>query len=434
MGAIVCKFGGTSVADAEQIRKIESIVRDNPKRRYIIVSALGSRGDGDQKITDLLLLCYELAHAGLDVSEPFHIIRDRHLELAEELGVDLDVSRMLDELREQLECRDSRDFVASRGEFLSAQIIASYLGGTFIDPTDGILFGQDGNLDERTYDRFADILSEDALYVIGGFYGANTDGSVRTFPRGGSDITGAIVARAVKADIYENWTDVSGFLMADPRIVKKPRPIRELTYRELRELAYLGASVLQDEAIFPVRELCIPLHIRNTNAPEDPGTIALSSRDTSGTSVVGIAGKQGFSMVFIEKALMNKEHGFGRKVLEIIETHDISYEHSPTGIDSMSVIIEDEELAGKGESLLKDIRRILEPDRAEIIHGLALIATVGEGMSHRVGVAACLFNALAKARVNVRTIDQGSSEINIIVGVDTNDYENAVRAIYEAFA
>ena len=434
MGTIVCKFGGSSVADAGQIRKIESIIRADARRSRVVVSALGKRKKEDQKVTDLLYLCHDLADAGLDISEPFHIIRDRHLELAKDLGVDLDVVGLLDEVRRQTQGGASRDFVASRGEYLSGRIVAAYLRARFVDPADGILFASDGRLDEKTYDHLSGLLKGDGLVIIPGFYGANPDGSIRTFPRGGSDITGAVVSRAIHAEVYENWTDVSGFLMTDPRIVSDARPIREITYRELRELAYMGATVLQDEAIFPVRQLNIPINIRNTNAPDDPGTFVLPKRDASGTAVIGVAGKRGFSMVYIEKALMNKEHGFGRKILEILEAHDISYEHSPTGIDSMSVIIEDEEIAGKEEIVRQDIRRILEPDRVDITRGLALIATVGEGMAYRVGVAARVFTALADARVNVRIIDQGSSEINIIVGVDQGDYETAVKALYKAFA
>jgi len=434
VGTIVCKFGGSSVADAGQIRKIESIIRADARRSRVVVSALGKRKKEDQKVTDLLYLCHDLADAGLDISEPFHIIRDRHLELAKDLGVDLDVVGLLDEVRRQTQGGASRDFVASRGEYLSGRIVAAYLRARFVDPADGILFSSDGRLDEKTYDHLSGLLKGDGLVIIPGFYGANPDGSIRTFPRGGSDITGAVVSRAIHAEVYENWTDVSGFLMTDPRIVSDARPIREITYRELRELAYMGATVLQDEAIFPVRQLNIPINIRNTNAPDDPGTFVLPKRDASGTAVIGVAGKRGFSMVYIEKALMNKEHGFGRKILEILEAHDISYEHSPTGIDSMSVIIEDEEIAGKEEIVRQDIRRILEPDRVDITRGLALIATVGEGMAYRVGVAARVFTALADARVNVRIIDQGSSEINIIVGVDQGDYETAVKALYKAFA
>lgn len=434
MGTIVCKFGGSSVADAHQVRKIESIVRSDPRRTHVVVSALGKRKKEDQKVTDLLYLCHDLAAAGLDISEPFHIIRDRHLELAADLGIDLNVSRLLEDVREQVQSGASRDFVASRGEYLSGRILAAYFKARFVDPADGIRFSSDGRLDEKTYDHLADLLRGGGLVIVPGFYGANPDRSIRTFPRGGSDISGAVVARALHADSYENWTDVSGFLMTDPRIVPEARPIREVTYRELRELAYMGATVLQDEAIFPVRQLNIPINIRNTNAPDDPGTMVLPKRDASGTAVIGIAGKQGFSMVFIEKALMNREYGFGRKVLEILEAHGISFEHSPTGIDSMSVIVEDEEIAGKEEVVRQDIQRILQPDRVDITRGLALVATVGEGMAFRVGVAARVFTALADARVNVRIIDQGSSEINIIVGVDQNDYQTAVRALYRAFA
>ena len=434
MGAIVCKFGGTSLADAEQIRKVESIIRSDPRRRYIVPSAPGKRNKEDTKVTDLLYLCYELAKQGLDISQPFSVIRDRYLGIFEALRVDLDMTALIDELHKQIVDGAQQDFVASRGEHLCGRIMASLLGATFVDPAEGIFFSKEGGVDGKSYDKMGKLLQGESTFVIPGFYGTGPDGNVNTFSRGGSDITGAIVARAVEADVYENWTDVHGLMMADPHIVPEAKPMQEVTYRELRELAYMGATVLHDESMFPVRELKIPINIRNTNEPDYPGTMIVSTRDPSQSTIIGIAGRPNFSMIYIEKALMNNERGFGRKVLDILESHNISYEHSPTGIDSMSVIVRDEELEDEGERVCQDIRRILQPDRVDLIGELALIATVGQGMAFQVGIAARLFSALADANVNVRVIDQGSSEINIIVGVDKKDYEKSVRAIYQAFA
>lgn len=433
MGSLVCKFGGTSVATAAQVRKVESIVRSDARRRYIVPSAPGKRHSGDKKITDLLYTCHQLADQGLSFAEPFQIICDRYLELARELEVSTPLEKELAEIEGRLKSGTTPDYVASRGEYLSGLIIADYLGARFVDPADGIRLTADGRLDPASYDILGPMLEGDGLVVVPGFYGRGADGGIRTFSRGGSDITGAVVARAAGAEAYENWTDVSGLLMADPRIVPEARTIREVTYRELRELSYMGASVFHEEAMFPVRQANIPINIRNTNAPDEPGTLIATARDAAGTPIVGVAGRTGFSMVFIEKDLMNKERGFGRKVLEIIESHGISFEHAPTGIDSMCVIFEDQELSDKADELIADFRGALKPDRIEIIHGLALIATVGEGMAYRVGTAARLFSAIAESGVNVRVIDQGSSEINIIIGVEESDFAAAVQAIYRAF-
>ena len=345
----------------------------------------------------------------------------------------IDMESLLAEVESGIANGAGRDYVASRGEYLCGRILADVLDAVFIDPAEAILFRADGRLDSDSYRRLRARLSDDWLYVIPGFYGADVEGEIVTFSRGGSDITGAIVARAVGAEVYENWTDVSGLLMADPRLVPNPLPVEEITYREMRELAYMGADVLHDEAMFPVRTAKIPIHIRNTNRPEDVGTLILPSRELTERLIAGVAGRPNFSMLFIEKDLMNQTTGFGQRVLEVVARHGISYDHTPSGIDTMSVIIQDEQLDGKGELLVEDIQRIIEPDRAELIHGLALIATVGEGMSHRVGIAARLFTALADAGVNVRVIDQGASEINIIVGVEEADLETALIAIYRAF-
>jgi len=433
MGKIVCKFGGSSVADANQIHKVIEIVQKDVRRRFLIPSAPGKRTDEDTKITDLLYLCHELAKQQIDFSEPFDKIRIRFQELAKTLSVTLDMAHLLDEIYEKIAQGAGQDYVASRGEYLSGRVLADVLGATFIEPANAIVFRPDGRLDEQSYDLLNEQLTGDGLFVIPGFYGADPQGNIRTFSRGGSDITGAIVARAVGAKVYENWTDVSGMLMADPRMVDNPLPVEEITYREIRELAYMGAAVFHDEAMFPVRAAQIPIHIRNTNRPEDPGTQILPHRELTDRMIAGVAGRSNFTMLFIEKALMNQATGFGQQVLEAVARHGISYDHTPSGIDTMSVIMRDEELDGKGEVLVEDIQRILEPDRVELISGLALIATVGEGMSHRIGIAARLFSALADAGVNVRVIDQGASEINIIVGVEEPDLKRALSVIYQAF-
>ena len=434
---IVAKFGGSSVADADQIRKIAAIVRADPRRRFIVVSAPGKRTDKDKKITDLLYLCHSLGEQGLDASAPFAIIKERYLGIAAELDVP-GAWEWLRDIGQQINAGAAKDWVASRGEYLSARIIAEFLGAIFVDAADsGIRFGPDGRFHPgESYGRLGACLQavpEDRIAVIPGFYGQDTSGKIKCFSRGGSDVTGAIVARAVHAAIYENWTDVSGLLMADPRLIDNPSPIEEITYREQRELSYMGATVLHDEAVFPVREAGIPIHIKNTNAPEDPGTRIVTQRDSRNTSIVGIAGRKGFATLFTEKAMMNQERGYGRKVLEILESHGISYEHSPTSIDTLSVILTDEELDGKEAEVVAEIRRTVQPDRIEVQRDMAMLAVVGQGMVHRIGIAAGVFAALAAAGVNIRMINQGSSELNIIVGVPTGDYEKAIRAIYDAF-
>lgn len=433
MGCIACKFGGSSLADSNQMKKVAHIIQSDKRRRFIVPSAPGKRTNEDSKITDLLYLCHDLAQRKSDFGEPFGKIHQRYAQLVADLQLDLDIDLLLLDLKKDIVQGAHRDFVASRGEFLCGKIMASLLGATFVDASETIRFRPDGQLDTISYSLLKDRLSGDGLFVVPGFYGSDAQGKVKTFSRGGSDITGSIVARAVMAEVYENWTDVSGLLMADPRIVSNPLPVEEITYREIRELSYMGASVFHDEAMFPVREAAIPIHIRNTNRPEDKGTRILAKRELTEQLIAGVAGKPHFSMLYIEKAMMNQTRGFGRQVLEVVASYGISYDNTPSGIDSMSVIMQNEELNGKGEVLVEDIRRILQPDRIELIEGLALIATVGEGMSHRVGIAARLFTALANAKVNVRVIDQGASEINIIVGVVEEDLKRALGAIYRAF-
>lgn len=441
---IVCKFGGTSLADARQIAKVAAIVRGDERRRFVVVSAPGKRHRDDQKVTDLLLASQHLAAAHLSYAEPLGIIRERYNQIAHELNVS-PLDEPLGELEIELEkLTDSkaslatRDWVAARGEYFHARLIADYLKADFVPAGECIIFDDEGMLNPLSYECLAGRMTrEDGLYVIPGFYGRDAQGRIKTFPRGGSDITGAVVARAVGAKVYENWTDVSGLLMADPRVVESPLPIGEVTYRELRELSYMGASVLHEETIFPASEAGIPINIRNTNAPNDSGTWIVPARQDT-QPLVGIAGRSGFTMIYIEKALMNTQLGFGRRALEVFESHRVSWEHMPSAIDSMSIIVADEELqdengTDKLPAILRELKRTLEPDRLETEKDLALIATVGQGMNHRVGVAGDLFVALKEARVNVRMISQGASEINIIVGIAAQDYEHAVRAIYQAF-
>lgn len=438
---IVCKFGGTSLADARQIRKVKAIIDADARRKCIVVSAPGKRNRADQKVTDLLLTSWHLASQQLDYSQPLSLIRARYNDIADELGaphVDEPIDEMAREL-EKLAAGDestlaARDWMAARGEYFHAVLIASFLGATFVPSGECIRFGEEGRLDPISYENLAARLCGDGLYVVPGFYGRDRSGRIKTFPRGGSDITGAIVARAVNALVYENWSDVSGMLMADPRIIENPRPITEVSYREVRELAYMGASVFQEDAIFPAAEAGIPIHIKNTNAPEDAGTRIVTERDPGELAVAGIAGRVGFTAIYLEKAMMNQQRGFGRRVLEVLEAHDISWEHMPSAIDSMSIIMSGDQLEGHEASVVGELQRTLQPDRIETIRNLALIATVGEGMAYRVGVAGCLFAALRDAGVNIRMISQGASEINIIVGVAAEDYEAALRAIYGAFA
>lgn len=433
MGAITCKFGGTSLADTACYQRVVDIVKANPERKFVVPSAPGKRRPDDKKITDLLYTWYNLLHQELDASQPRGIIAARFEQLATELRIDFPVHKHLEEIAEAVAHDATPDFMASRGEYLSGQLLARLLDADFVDPADYIKFDEEGMLDPITYDLLGERLSGNGLFVVPGFYGSLPNGRVKTFSRGGSDVTGAIVARATHSTLYENWTDVSGFRMADPRIVADAKRIDEVTYQELRELSYMGAQVLHDEAIFPVREPGIPINIRNTHDPDNPGTRIVKTRKAT-AAVCGIAGRKGFTMINIEKALMNKEHGFGRRVLDVLMEFDVSFEHMPSGIDTISIIVKDEELKTHGPAILKGIERTCQPDRVSMVPGLALIATVGQGMAGYVGVAARLFTALAEARVNIRVIDQGSSENNIIIGVEEGDLEKAVHAIYHAFA
>ncbi len=434
---IVTKFGGSSLASDEQFRKVRSILELEPTRRYLVPSAPGKRFDGDDKVTDLLYLCHKLASEGKSITDPFAKIRDRYLDIARGLHLKVDIEASLNEVEEGITAGKSRAWCASRGEYLCGLLVADYLGWRFVDAADGIVFHEDGTLDDpRTQEKLSALLADGESAVVPGFYGAMENGEVCTFSRGGSDITGALVARAVNADVYENWTDVSGFLMADPRIIDGPAEISSITYKELRELSHMGASVLHEDAMFPVRKAGIPTNIRNTNKPYHPGTMI--SRDApneiSVPTITGIAGHKGYSVINVEKSMMNSEVGFGRKVLQVLEDRGISFEHMPTGIDSLCVVVKTEALAPYRDEVMGKIEELVDGQGAvSVSDQLAIIATVGRGMVHNCGTAARLFKAMSRARINVRMIDQGSSELSIIVGVNDSDFEATVRAIYHEF-
>lgn len=437
MGIKVAKFGGSSVADGIQLTKTKQIIEADPDRRYIVVSAPGKRFEGDNKITDLLYLCKTHMEHNLPYDQVFQVVTDRFMAVKLNLGVEVDLQDHFDKIKENLRKGCSADYIASRGEYLNAVLIAAFLGYDFVDVEGLILFDNKGRLlQEDTDEALREELSKHERAVLPGFYGTVKEtGKVKTFSRGGSDITGSLVARAMNAEMYENWTDVSGFLMADPRIVKDAKPIHKISYKELRELSYMGASVLHEDAIYPARIANIPINIKNTNHPEDPGTIITAEHDVTSTNVVtGIAGSKDFTVIAIYKNMMSAERGFVRRILAILEDMDINFEHLPSGIDTISVVVSNESLDGRLDELLETFERQLSPDHMETFEDIALIATVGHGMSSRAGVSATLFTALADADVNIRMIDQGSSEMNIIVGVKNNDFNRAIRAIYDAFA
>lgn len=436
MSRIAAKFGGTSCASAAQIRKVKSIVDEDPRRQVVVVSAPGKRVKTEAKVTDLLYLCAETVQIGADARGTFDVIAERFLEIERELGVDAGIAAEMELFWNQLKAGVTLDFVASRGEYWNAKIVAQFLGATFIDPMKSIAIASNGLVDPSTYEALGAELQPGRCYLIPGFYGRGPDGQVKTFSRGGSDISGAIAARAIGAVVYENWTDVSGFLMADPRIIDHPRPMVEVTYRELRELSYMGASVLHDEATLPVREVGIPIQIKNTNEPSHPGTrivSRLSDQEEKSTAIAGIAGKETFSMICIEKSLMNKEVGFTYRALGILQQRGLSIEHVPSSIDGLNIICDAEKLQPQAELVLKEIQNQLSPDKVTLVRELALIAIVGEGMSRTIGISARVFGALARANVNVQVINQGASEVNIIVGVAPADFKTAIGALYHEF-
>ena len=431
----VVKFGGSSLANSDQFRKVGEIIRSEESRRYVVPSAPGKRFPEDTKVTDLLYACYNKAAAGEDFSRELKEISDRYYEIIRGLELSLSLEEEFQQIEKDLKAQAGTDYAASRGEFLNGKIMAAYLGFEFIDAASVIRFDKNGNFDaDKTDSLLAKRLAKCERAVIPGFYGAMEDGMVKTFSRGGSDITGSLVAKAVHADLYENWTDVSGFLVTDPRIVDDPAVIETITYRELRELSYMGATVLHEDAIFPVQKEGIPINIRNTNRPEDKGTLIVESTCRKPRYVItGIAGKKGFCSINIEKSMMNSEIGFGRKVLQVFEEQGINFEHVPSGIDTMTVYVHQDEFEEKEQQVIAGIHRAVNPDFIEMESDLALIAVVGRGMKSQRGTAGRVFSALAHAHVNVKMIDQGSSELNIIIGVENRDFETAVKAIYDIF-
>ena len=431
----VVKFGGSSLASAEQFQKVGNIIRADQERKFVVPSAPGKRDSKDTKVTDMLYACYALAEEGKDFKAELKAIKARYQEIIDGLKLDLSLDEEFKTIEKNFKAQAGKDYAASRGEYLNGIIMANYLGFEFIDSATVIVFNEDGEFNaEKTNDILSARLAQCEAAVVPGFYGAYEDGRVKTFSRGGSDVTGSIVARAIKADVYENWTDVSGFLVADPRIIKDPVAIDTITYRELRELAYMGASVLHEDAIFPVRQEGIPINIRNTNAPEDNGTwIVGSTCQKSKYVITGIAGKKGFCSINIEKDKMNNEIGFGRKVLQAFEDNGISFEHVPSGIDTMTVFVHQDEFMHKEQKVVAGLHRLVNPDVIDIESDLALIAVVGRGMKSTRGTAGRIFSALAHRNVNVKMIDQGSSELNIIIGVANDDFETAIQAIYDIF-
>ena len=438
MSVKTVKFGGTSLCNAENFTKVKNIILADKARKYVVPSAPGKRFPGDEKITDLLYTCYAKNSNGISFDDTYAQIIERYVGIEKELGLKTNIALELSAIKKNILSGASEDYIASRGEYLSGLLLADFLGFDFYDAAELISFHADGTYDDETTQKWTQKLAETQNVVVPGFYGRKRDGSIKTFSRGGSDITGAIVARAVQADVYENWTDVSGFLMADPRIVDNPKVISVVTYSELRELSYMGATVLHEDSIFPVRRAQIPINVRNTNRPEDEGTMVIPDAflkyyKREGV-LTGVAGRKGFTVITVYKDNMHNEVGFGYRMLRVLDRYNISFEHVPSGIDTMSLVISDTKLKEHLEQVLREIQRDCEPQSIEVYSNMALVATVGKGMIRSLGVAARLFGALYEAGVNVRMIDQGSSEMNIIVGIENDDLNTAVKAIYHAFA
>lgn len=432
----VVKFGGSSLADAEHFRRVADIIRSDPSRKYVVASAPGKRYPGDVKVTDMLYNCYEMIKEHEDIETYYSQIKDRYYGIMSDLGLDFDISGELEYVKNAMLHRAGRDYAASRGEYINSLILAKYLGFDFVDAENVIIFREDGQLDEeKTYETMRATLARHEYAVIPGFYGCMPNGTIKTFTRGGSDVTGSIVASAVNADLYENWTDVSGFMMADPRIVEYPLSIDTITYRELRALSYMGATVLHEEAIFPVRNAGIPINIRNTNAPADKGTMIVANTNDYDQEhiITALSGKKGFSVITIEKDKMSSDISFVRRLLEVLEDNDIALEHIPSGIDTISLILSTAALEGRGEKILAAMNRRVRPDNITIEDGISLIAVVGRGMVKNRGVAARVLSSISEAGINIRMIDQGSSEFNIIVGVEEHDFERTINSIYKEF-
>ncbi|MBP1565222.1 MAG: aspartate kinase [Oscillospiraceae bacterium] len=437
MSVKVVKFGGSSLADANQFRKVADIIKADPERKFVVPSAPGKRYSDDIKVTDMLYSCYELSASGKSISEQFEKIKERYNGIISDLGIELSLQKEFDEIEYCLKAKSGRDYAASRGEYLNGIILANYLGFEFVDAAEVIFFDDNGAfMLDKTIEAIRERVKDLENVVIPGFYGITLNGTIKTFSRGGSDVTGSIVARAVRAKIYENWTDVSGFLVADPRIVDNAKVIKTITYKELRELSYMGATVLHEDAIFPVRTAGIPINIRNTNDPSAEGTMIVSEEtgeEINKSTITGIAGKKGFCAINIEKAMMNGEIGFVKKILDILYKNNLSFEHIPSGIDTMTIVLSSASLEGKEEAVISQIRKEIQPDHLEVEHNIALLAVVGRGMYKTRGTAARVFAALSHARINIKMIDQGSSELNIIVGIGESDFEDAIRCIYNMF-
>lgn len=439
MGVKVVKFGGTSLADANQMKKVANIIHSDPERRYVVPSAPGKRFPEDIKVTDMLYDCYDLAEHGVPFQADLNAIQQRYRDIL--TGLEMDENYLdpeFEKIRDAFKSRAGQDYAASRGEYLNAKILSAYLHFPFVDAAEVIFFQEDGSLDEeKTFKTLRETLAPLDCAVIPGFYGTGYDGYVKTLSRGGSDVTGSIVAGAIHADLYENWSDVNGFLVADPHVVDNPATIRTVTYTELRELSYMGATVLHEEAVFPVRNSGIPINVRNTNEPENPGTMIVPDSadvDLSRYLITGIAGKKEFTSIHIRKDMMNSKIGYCRDVLDVLAKHNIPIEHMPSSIDSMTVIVESRYLEnGVRDQICREISKVAQPDTLYLENDIALIAVVGRGMYRTRGVAARIFAALAHARINVKMIDQGSSELNVIVAVKDSDFEQAVRCIYDMF-
>lgn len=435
MSIIVSKFGGTSLANSKQFLRVKDIVLNDEDRRYIVASAPGKSDSEDTKVTDLLYLSYDLAKHKIAFSDTLEKVFNKYEEIVNGCGLNLDLTKHFEKIKLELEEGRDRDYIASRGEYLNALILSELLGYEFIDAKDLIFFNNNGNFDEKkSYDAIYEMSKKHKKAVIPGFYGSMPNKEVKTFSRGGGDLTGSIISRGVKTSLYENWTDISGFMSADPRIIKNPKKIEVITYKELRELSYAGASVLHEEAILPVTAAGIPIEIKNTFKPEEKGTIIVPDTDKKGPSeITGVSGKKHFSVINIEKIQMNKDKSFHRKLMSVLEVNGIVLEHMPSSIDSLSLIVADKYLTGKTDTIETELKSFCNPDKVAFKSGIALITVVGRGMKNSIGTSAKLFTALAASKINVRMIVQGASEINIIVGVEEKDYERAIESIYDAF-
>lgn len=437
--SIVCKFGGSSLSSAEQFRRVKAIVEADPSRNVVVVSAPGKRFKEDNKVTDLLYITHAHLKYNASCADIFEEIKNRYREIYQGCGLHQDLEKEFAVIEEKLKKSTGVDYIVSRGEYLNARLMAEYLGYTFVDSADWLFFGYDGKVDyERTYYALKTITDRHPKVVLPGFYGSMPDGTIRTFSRGGSDVTGALAAAAIEAECYENFTDVSGVMMADPRIVENPKPIARITYEELRELSHMGAEVLHEETVLPVRQKNIPLYIKNTNDPSAPGTMIMGAFDEDAESekdhfITGVSGKKHYTIISISKAQMNEEIGFIRRILETFEHYGLSVEHIPTGVDSVSVVLPSAGLEHCLHNLISDLTARLSPDAVNVIPDISLVAVVGRRMALNTGVSGKIFTALGKSKINVRMIEQSVDEINIMIGVADSDYQRTIKVLYESF-